>query len=180
MLRQKSGFYFFGFFFFFWVGEIGNWERILLCSSGWSWIHDHPASTSKIMGLQAQNTTPSRTFFFKTLNAYDPRCLICPSFFPSEIFVGRMWPPASGTAFLQPFPQPCKKWHTPMPPIAFHLGKQFKYYTKASFLGQSNLRSLKIRWPRLQNYTHLSPSTLEDNRLCNIFPLANKFFLEKT
>jgi hypothetical protein len=39
------------------------WDRVLLCSPGWSQTHNLPASTSRVVGLQACATMPCSLHF---------------------------------------------------------------------------------------------------------------------
>jgi hypothetical protein len=47
---------------YFWV-SVGTWERVSLCSLGWLWTQNPPASAFQVLGLQACTTTPALSFY---------------------------------------------------------------------------------------------------------------------
>ena len=101
--------------------------------------------------------------------------------FPSEGFVDRVWwPPSARNSHSHNCAwRPCKKWHTPCHPLMFTSGNNPNITSEPLSLVKSISAVPKGHWPRLQNYTHLSPSTWEDNSLWNFFLLANMFSHEK-
>lgn len=143
------------FLFFLWVEEIRFWERTL--------------STPYLAGC----------FFSQYLKCpWHKLSYFLGRFFPLEIVVGRIWPPALVTGFSKPFTQPCKKGHTPVPPTACHLWHHSNIISRTHSLANTISEVLKDFDPG-SKITHISLPLHRKITVFVIFPHWQTSFLMK-